>query len=353
MTDAILSPVLPLRDIVVFPHMVVPLFVGREKSIAALEEVMRDEKRIVLLTQKDSSNDDPGPEDIYGRGCIAKIMQLLKLPDGTVRVLVEGEERIVVDAFTDRNDIIEAHVAIVADELPPTTEGKALVSSVVEGFNGFSKLNKKIAEEISASVAETKDPSKLADLIAVHLNAPQEEKQKLLAESKVSARLEKILRLIEGEMSVLSVEKKIRGRVKRQMEKTQREYYLNEQMKAIKKELHEGQDGDIDELDELAAQVKDTKLSKEARKKADKELKKLKQMPPMSAESTVSRNYLDWIVSVPWGKKSRVHKDIRKAKAILDQDHYGLDKVKERILEYLAVQQRTNKVKVPVLCQHV
>ena len=347
MTDAILSPVLPLRDIVVFPHMVVPLFVGREKSIAALEEVMRDEKRIVLLTQKDSSYDDPGPEDIYGRGCIAKIMQLLKLPDGTVRVLVEGEERIVVEAFTDRNDIIEAHVAIVADELPPATEGKALVSSVVEGFNGFSKLNKKIAEEISASVAETKDPSKLADLIAVHLNAPQEEKQKLLAESKVSARLEKILRLIEGEMSVLSVEKKIRGRVKRQMEKTQREYYLNEQMKAINTEL--GNDAP-DEMAELTKKIEDTKFSKEARTKVDAEVKRLKNMSPMSAEANVSRNYIDWMLSVPWGKRKRLQKDLAEAQRILDADHYGLDKVKDRIIENLAVQLRTKKLKGPILC---
>ncbi len=347
MTDAILSPVLPLRDIVVFPHMVVPLFVGREKSIAALEEVMRDEKRIVLLTQKDSSNDDPGADDIYGRGCIAKIMQLLKLPDGTVRVLVEGEERIVVEAFTDRKDIIEAYVEIVADEVPEAAEGKALVSSVVEGFNGFAKLNKKIAEEISTSVAETKDPSKLADLIAVHLNAPQEEKQKLLAESKVAARLEKILRLIEGEMSVLSVEKKIRGRVKRQMEKTQREYYLNEQMKAINTEL--GNDAP-DEMAELAKKIEDTKFSKEARDKVDAEIKRLKNMSPMSAEANVSRNYIDWMLSVPWGKRKRLQKDLAEAQKILDADHYGLDKVKDRIIENLAVQLRTKKLKGPILC---
>ena len=347
MTDAILSPVLPLRDIVVFPHMVVPLFVGREKSIAALEEVMRDEKRIVLLTQKDSSNDDPGADDIYGRGCIAKIMQLLKLPDGTVRVLVEGEERIAVEAFTDRKDIIEAYVEIVADEVPETTEGKALVASVVEGFNGFSKLNKKIAEEISTSVAETKDPSKLADLIAVHLNAPQEEKQKLLAEFKVAARLEKILRLIEGEMSVLSVEKKIRGRVKRQMEKTQREYYLNEQMKAINTEL--GNDAP-DEMAELAKKIEDTKFSKEARDKVDAEIKRLKNMSPMSAEANVSRNYIDWMLSVPWGKRKRLQKDLKEAQKILDADHYGLDKVKDRIIENLAVQLRTKKLKGPILC---
>jgi ATP-dependent Lon protease len=347
MTDAILSPVLPLRDIVVFPHMVVPLFVGREKSIKALEDVMRDEKRIVLLTQKDSASDNPTSEDIYGRGCIAKIMQLLKLPDGTVRVLVEGEERVVVEAFTDREDVIEAYVDIVQDEMPPADEAKALVSTVVEGFNGFAKLNKKIAEEISTSVSETKDPSKLADLIAVHLNAPQEEKQKLLAETKVAARLEKILRLIEGEMSVLSVEKKIRGRVKRQMEKTQREYYLNEQMKAINTEL--GNDAP-DEMAELSKQIDDTKFTTEAREKVDKEMKRLKNMSPMSAEANVSRNYIDWMLSVPWGKRKRLQKDLTKAQKILDADHYGLDKVKDRIIENLAVQLRTKKLKGPILC---
>lgn len=347
MTDAILSPVLPLRDIVVFPHMVVPLFVGREKSIKALEEVMRDEKRIVLLTQKDSACDEPGADDIYDRGCIAKIMQLLKLPDGTVRVLVEGEERIVVESFTDRSEILEAHVNIVPDEMPEADKSKALVASVVEGFNGFAKLNKKIAEEISTSVAETKNPSKLADLIAVHLNAPQEEKQKLLAEYKVAVRIEKILRLIEGEMSVLSVEKKIRGRVKRQMEKTQREYYLNEQMKAINTEL--GNDAP-DEVAELAKKIEDTKFSKEARDKVDAEVKRLKNMSPMSAEANVSRNYIDWMLSVPWGKRKRLQKDLTQAQNILDEDHYGLDKVKDRIIENLAVQLRTKKLKGPILC---
>ena len=347
MTEAILSPVLPLRDIVVFPHMVVPLFVGREKSIKALEEVMRDEKRIVLLTQKDSTCDDPGADDIYDRGCIAKIMQLLKLPDGTVRVLVEGEERIVVESFTDRSEILEAHVNIVPDEMPEADKSKALVDSVVEGFNGFAKLNKKIAEEISTSVAETKNPSKLADLIAVHLNAPQEEKQKLLAEYKVAVRIEKILRLIEGEMSVLSVEKKIRGRVKRQMEKTQREYYLNEQMKAINTEL--GNDAP-DEAAELAKKIEDTKFTKEARDKVDAEVKRLKNMSPMSAEANVSRNYIDWMLSVPWGKRKRLQKNLTQAQDILDEDHYGLDKVKDRIIENLAVQLRTKKLKGPILC---
>lgn len=347
MPGTLLSPVLPLRDIVVFPHMVVPLFVGREKSIKALEDVMRDEKRIVLLTQKDRLSDTPGPEDIYDRGCIAKIMQLLKLPDGTVRVLVEGEERVAVKSFTDREDFIEAHVDIIADVAAPAKIGKALVDSVGEGFAGFAKLNKKIAEEISTSVSETKDPSKLADLVAVHLNAPLEEKQKLLAEEKVEKRLEKILRLIEGEMSVLSVEKKIRGRVKRQMEKTQREYYLNEQMKAINTEL--GNDAP-DEIAELNKKIEDTKFTKEARDKVEAEIKRLKNMSPMSAEANVSRNFIDWMLSVPWGKRKRLQKDLTRAQEILDADHYGLDKVKDRIIENLAVQLRTKKIKGPILC---
>ena len=347
MPDTLLSPVLPLRDIVGFPHMVVPLFVGRDKSIKALEEVMREEKRIVLLTQKDRLADDPGPEDIYDRGCIAKIMQLLKLPDGTVRVLVEGEERVAVQSFTSREDYIEANVDIIADVPAPAKIGKALVASVGEGFAGFAKLNKKIAEEISASVSETKDPSKLADLVAVHLSAPLEEKQKLLAEEKIEKRLEKILRLIEGEMSVLSVEKKIRGRVKRQMEKTQREYYLNEQMKAINTEL--GNDAP-DEIAELNKKIEDTKFTKEAREKVEAEIKRLKNMSPMSAEANVSRNFIDWMLSVPWGKRKRLQKDLTRAQEILDADHYGLDKVKDRIIENLAVQLRTKKLKGPILC---
>lgn len=347
MTETILSPVLPLRDIVVFPHMVVPLFVGREKSIKALEDVMRDEKRIVLLTQKDSAADDPTSDDIYDRGCIAKIMQLLKLPDGTVRVLVEGEERVKVEAFTDRKDTIEAYVQIIEDILPPAKKSKELVDSVIEGFGGFAKLNKKIAGEIPTSVAETKDPSKLTDLIAVHLNSPQEEKQELLGQEDVTKRLEKILRLIEGEMSVLSVEKKIRGRVKRQMEKTQREYYLNEQMKAINTEL--GNDAP-DEIAELNKKIEETKFTKEARDKVDAEVKRLKNMSPMSAEANVSRNYIEWMLSVPWGKRKRLQKDLDKAQAILDADHYGLDKVKDRIIENLAVQLRTKKLKGPILC---
>ena len=345
--DTILSPVLPLRDIVVFPHMVVPLFVGREKSIKALEEVMRDEKRIVLLTQIDPAVDDPNAEDVYDRGCIAKILQLLKLPDGTVRVLVEGEERVVVEAFTDTKDFIEAYVAIEDDVIAKAGVLKPLAANVTEAFTGFAKLNKKIAEEVSTSVSELKDASKLSDTVAVHLNAPLEEKQTLLSEVSVEKRLEKILRLIEGEMSVLSVEKRIRGRVKRQMEKTQREYYLNEQMKAIQTEL--GNDGP-DEIAELAKKIGDTKFTTEAREKAEAELKRLKAMSPMSAEANVSRNYLDWMLSVPWSKRKRLQKDLDKAQTVLDDDHYGLDKVKDRIIEHLAVQTRMKKMKGPILC---
>jgi len=346
-TDSFLTPILPLRDIVVFPHMVVPLFVGRDQSIKALEEVMRDEKRIVLLTQKDPDTDDPKGEDVYDRGCIAKILQLLKLPDGTVRVLVEGEERIVVEAFTDNDAFMECYVSIEDDVLTDKKILKALAGNVTEAFSGFAKLNKKVAEEVTTSVSEIKSPSKLSDIVAVHLNAPLEEKQTLLSEVKVEKRLEKILRLIEGEMSILSVEKRIRGRVKRQMEKTQREYYLNEQMKAIQSEM--GNDGP-DEMEELAKAISETKFTKEAKEKAEAELKRLKSMSPMSAEANVSRNYLDWMLSVPWNKRKRLRKNLTEAQKVLDDDHYGLDKVKDRILEHLAVQTRTKKLKGPILC---
>lgn len=348
MTDTSLFPVLPLRDIVVFPHMVVPLFVGREKSIKALEEVMRQEKRILLLTQKNADEDEPTPKDIYKKGCIAKVLQLLKLPDGTVRVLVEGGERASVTEFTKRKDYFEAHASVDVDTIEDEKATKGLMNAVVAQFENYAKLNKKIAEEVGQSVAETKDPSKLSDIIAVHLGADIAAKQKLLQDSSVSSRLEQILGLIDGEASVLKVEKKIRGRVKRQMEKTQREYYLNEQMKAIQTELG-GPDGK-DELGELVEKIEKTKLSKEAKEKADAEIKRLRQMSPMSAEANVSRNYLDWLLSVPWGKKKRVQRDLVKAQDILDADHYGLDKVKERIIEHLAVQVRTKKVKGPILC---
>ncbi len=346
-TEATTLPVLPLRDIVVFPHMVVPLFVGREKSIAALEEVMRQEKRIFLLTQKDADTDEPGLDDIHHFGSVAKILQLLKLPDGTVRVLVEGQYRAKVVEFTENDTFMEA----VADKAPDTPEDpaslKALMNAVEADFNRYAKLNKKIAEEVVTSVAEIDEPSKLCDVIAVHLNCQLEDKQKLLELQDVSARMEYILALIDGELSVLKVEKKIRGRVKRQMEKTQREYYLNEQMKAIQTEL--GNDGP-DEVAELSEKIEKTKFTKEAKEKAVAELRKLKQMSPMSAEANVSRNYIDWLLSVPWNKKKRLRTDLSKAQEILDTDHYGLDKVKERIVEHLAVQTRTKKIKGPILC---
>lgn len=348
MSEIVTLPVLPLRDIVVFPHMVVPLFVGREKSIKSLEEVMRLEKRIFLVTQKDADNDDPAQDDIHANGCIAKILQLLKLPDGTVRVLVEGEQRAAIHKFLDNDAFIEAEIAVSEDDLSGDPKLQALQNTVLENFEKYAKLNKKIAEEVVTSVSETKDAAKLTDIVAVHLNANLEAKQKLVAESSVMARLEQLLTLIEGELSVLKVEKKIRGRVKRQMEKTQREYYLNEQMKAIQNELGNGETPD--EMAELKKRVDETKFSKEARKKTEAELKKLNQMSPMSAEANVSRNYIDWMLSVPWGKKKRVRKDLKEAQSILDDDHYGLEKVKDRIVEHLAVQTRTKKVKGPILC---
>ena len=344
----VLLPVLPLRDIVVFPHMVVPLFVGRDKSVKALEEVMRAEKRIFLLTQRSADDDDPHIDEVHHDGCIATILQLLKLPDGTVRVLVEGEQRAKVGKFTDRTEYFEAYAEPQADVLGKAKDVEALMRSVVSHFENFVTLNKKVAEEVVTSVSEAKDPSKLADTIAVHLNVKIPEKQALLEEHNVAKRLERIFAALDSEISVLKVEKKIRGRVKRQMEKTQREYYLNEKMKAIQTELGNGEEGD--ELSEITDKIEKTKLTKEAREKADAEIKKLRKMSPMSAEANVSRNYLDWLLSVPWGKSKRVQSDLGKAQAQLDGDHYGLDKVKERILEHLAVQKRTKKIKGPILC---
>lgn len=347
MTEAITLPVLPLRDIVVFPHMVVPLFVGREKSIKALEEVMRLEKRIFLLTQKEADTDEPSIDDIHHFGCIAKILQLLKLPDGTVRVLVEGQSRAKVQKFLENENFLESEAIEVADVAHKDAPMEALTNAVKDEFARYAKLNKKIADEVISSVADIESPSKACDVIAVHLNANIKEKQKLLQLSDVSDRLEHIMALIDAELSVLKVEKKIRGRVKRQMEKTQREYYLNEQIKAIQTEL--GNDGP-DEIAELQEKIDKTKFSKEAKEKVQAELKKLKQMSPMSAESNVSRNYIDWLLSVPWGKRKRLRSDLDKAQEILDNDHYGLDKVKERIVEHLAVQARTKKIKGPILC---
>ncbi|WP_296585643.1 endopeptidase La [Xanthobacter sp.] len=341
-------PVLPLRDIVVFPHMIVPLFVGREKSIRALEEVMRGDTYILLATQENASDDDPAPEAIFSVGTLATVLQLLKLPDGTVKVLVEGVSRAQVTRYTERTDLYEAEAITLNDEVGDRVEGEALARSVVTEFENYVKLNKKVSPEVVGVVSQIDDHSKLADTVASHLAVKIPEKQGVLETLKVPDRLEKVLGLMESEISVLQVEKRIRTRVKRQMEKTQREYYLNEQMKAIQKEL--GDEDGKDDLQELEDRIKRTKLTKEAREKATHELKKLRQMSPMSAEATVVRNYLDWLLSIPWGVKSKVKKDLNYAQEILDSDHYGLDKVKERIVEYLAVQSRANKLTGPILC---
>ena len=341
-------PVLPLRDIVVFPHMIVPLFVGREKSIRALEEVMRGDTYILLATQENASDDDPAPEAIFSVGTLATVLQLLKLPDGTVKVLVEGVSRAQVTRYTDRTDLYEAEAITLNDEIGDRVEAEALGRSVVTEFENYVKLNKKVSPEVVGVVGQIDDHSKLADTVASHLAVKIPEKQAVLETLKVADRLEKVLGLMESEISVLQVEKRIRTRVKRQMEKTQREYYLNEQMKAIQKEL--GDEDGKDDLQELEDRIKRTKLTKEAREKATHELKKLRQMSPMSAEATVVRNYLDWLLSIPWGVKSKVKKDLPYAQEILDADHFGLDKVKERIVEYLAVQSRANKLTGPILC---
>ncbi len=349
MSLANILPVLPLRDIVVFPHMVVPLFVGREKSVRALEVVMKTDKKILLVTQRERDQDDPEPRDMFQVGVVASILQLLKLPDGTVKVLVEGHSRAAVLKFTDETEYYEAEMAPIDENGGVNEETEALSRAVIEQFEGYVKLNKKIPPEALAAIPQITDPSKLADNIAAHLAVKISDRQQLLEVFNVSKRLEKVFALMEGEISVLQVEKKIRGRVKRQMEKTQREYYLNEQMKAIQRELGEPDDA-RDELIELEKRIKKTKLSKEARTKADSELKKLRNMSPMSAESTVVRNYLDWLLSIPWGKGKAKPIDIALAEKILDEDHYGLEKVKERILEYLAVQARTGMLKGPILC---
>ncbi len=341
-------PVLPLRDIVVFPHMIVPLFVGREKSIKALEEVMRSDTFILLATQKNASDDEPATDAIFSIGTLASVLQLLKLPDGTVKVLVEGAARAQVKQYTDREDYFEAEAEVIADTAGDQVEAEALARSVVNEFEGYVKLNKKVSPEVVGVVQQIEDYAKLADTVASHLAVKIPDKQLILEIPTVTERLEKVLGLMESEISVLQVEKRIRTRVKRQMEKTQREYYLNEQMKAIQKEL--GDEDGKDELAELEEKIKRTKLSKEAREKAQHELKKLRQMSPMSAEATVVRNYLDWLLSIPWGKKSKIKKDLVLAEQILDADHYGLEKVKERIVEYLAVQQRANKLTGPILC---
>ena len=347
--QGIVYPVLPLRDIVVFPGMIVPLFVGREKSVKALEEVMKDDKQILLIAQKNASQDDPGPEDIYTIGTLGTVLQLLKLPDDTVKVLVEGGRRVRVTGYTDRADFFEARAIEMEEVAAESSELQAAARTVVSEFENYVKLNKKVPPEVVVSINKIEEPAKLADTISAHLALKVAEKQKLLELDSVSKRLERILGLMEGEIGVLQVEKKIRNRVKRQMEKTQREYYLNEQMKAIQKELGETEDG-RDEVSELEKRIRKTRLSKEAREKANAELKKLRTMSPMSAEATVVRNYLDWLLSIPWRKPTKIIKDLKYAEEILNADHHGLEKVKERILEYLAVQQRVDKMKGPILC---
>ena len=343
-------PVLPLRDVVVYPHMVIPLFVGRDKSIQALDNAMRDSKQVLLVAQKEAEVDDPGEDDLYTVGTLSNILQLLKLPDGTVKVLVEGAERSRVRHFTDSEPFLVAAVEPMMDEPGANDEEMdVLVRTVVNTFDQYVKLNKRIPPEVLNSLSGIEDPSRLADTIAAHMTIKIEEKQSVLESPQITHRLERLMTLMEGEVDMLEMEKRIRGRVKQQMEKNQREYYLNEQMKAIQKEL-----GDMDdvpsELDELAQKVHKSGMPQAARTKAEAELNKLRQMSPMSAEATVVRNYIDWMVGMPWKKRSKVNNDLAHAQKILDAEHYGLEKVKERILEYLAVQQRVRKLKGPILC---
>src|SRR5688572_3367073 len=344
-------PVLPLRDIVVFPHMIVPLFVGRDKSVAALESAMAADKSIFLVSQLDPAEDDPDREALYELGVVATVLQLLKLPDGTVRVLVEGRQRAMLKTLRQEGTHLAAEVELIESGEPEGAEVQALMRSVVEQFENYSKLNRKLPAETAVQLGQIEEASKLADAVAANINIKVADKQALLAELDAVRRIEMAFAFMEGELGVLQVEKKIRSRVKRQMEKTQREYYLNEQLKAIQRELgNAGEEGEGDELAELAKKIERTKLSKEARGKAQSELKKLRAMAPMSAEATVSRNYLDVLLGLPWGRKSKLKHDITEAERILDEDHYGLEKVKERIVEYLAVQVRTNRLKGPILC---
>lgn len=344
-------PVLPLRDIVVFPHMIVPLFVGRDKSVAALEAAMAADKEIFLVAQLDPANDDPGRDDLYDTGVSAEVMQLLKLPDGTVRVLVAGKQRGKLETMAEQDGYLTATVSPVAEKEATGKETQALMRSVVEQFENYAKLNRKLPAETAVQLGEIEEASRLADAVAGNIAVKVADKQSLLVEDDPQKRLEMVFAFMEGELGVLQVEKKIRSRVKRQMEKTQREYYLNEQLKAIQRELgNEGEEGEGDEIAELTQKIATLKLSKEARGKAQAELKKLKTMAPMSAEATVVRNYLDVLLGLPWGKKSKLKRDLVEAEAVLDADHYGLEKVKDRIIEYLAVQARTNKLKGPILC---
>ena len=348
--EAQMVPVLPLRDVVVFPFMVIPLFVGRAKSIRALEDAMSGEKQILLVSQKNAADDDPQPENIYRIGTLATILQLLKLPDGTVKVLVEGTDRAKIVSFLPAEESLRAQVQIVASGAANDRELEALMRSVSAQFEAYVKLNKKIPPEILSTLASMDDPARLADTVAAHLGLKLEEKQEILEKADTRARLEHLLGMMESEIDLLQVEKRIRGRVKRQMEKSQREYYLNEQMKAIQKELGDLSEEGGGELDELARKIDKAGMPKDVRAKADAELKKLRMMSPMSAEATVVRNYIDWLVGVPWRKRSKITKDLKRAKAILDADHYGLEDVKERILEYLAVQERVGNSRGPILC---
>ena len=342
-------PMLPLRDVVVFPHMVIPLFVGREKSIKALDHAMESGKQIFLAAQHDAADDDPSPEHIYEIGTVANILQLLKLPDGTVKVLVEGTARAAIVRYVQSEETFEVDAVDVNDELIDEREAEVLIRTVVTEFEQYVKLNQKIPPEVLTSLSGIEEPGRLADTIAAHLTLRNEEKQKILEYASSRERLEHILGIMESEIDLLQVEKRIRGRVKKQMEKSQREYYLNEQMKAIQNELGEMEDAP-NEMDELQKKIEEAGMSKEALEKAESELKKLRMMSPMSAEATVVRNYIDWLVQVPWKKRTRVSKDLAKAESMLEGDHYGLDKVKERILEYLAVQQRIKKIRGPILC---
>ncbi|CDZ77652.1 Lon protease [Legionella massiliensis] len=344
-------PVLPLRDVVVYPHMVIPLFVGRDKSIKALEASMVDNKRIFLVAQRKSSNDDPSPEDVFTVGTISSVLQLLKLPDGTVKVLVEGEQRAKVTAYTLESGFLEASLEPIEEvsDLLKDQEIEILMRSLMSQFEQYIKLNKKIPPEVLSSLASIEEPGRLADTIAAHLSLKVDDKQELLETVDVGTRLERLMAAIEGEIDLLHVEKRVRGRVKRQMEKSQREYYLNEQIKAIQKELGEmGEEGN--EIEQLEASINKAGMPKEAKEKSLSELHKLKMMSPMSAEATVIRNYLDWMLSVPWKRKNKIQFDLRKAEKLLDKEHYGLEKVKERIIEYLAVQQRVKRLKGPILC---
>jgi ATP-dependent Lon protease len=349
MAESRVFPVLPLRDIVVYPKMAAPLFVGREKSVRALDEVMRKDKQILLAAQMDASEDEPSTDRIFTVGTVATVVQLLKLPDGTVRVLVEGGYRAKITNFHENENFFEAEAEELPDENADTAEARAVARAVTDQWDNFTKLSRKTQPEVQQAISVITEPSRLADSVAAHLSVKIPDKQALLELTDVPQRLERILSLIEGEVGMLQVERKIRNRVKRQMEKTQREYYLNEQMKAIQRELGDGDEGRED-IAELENRIKNTKLSKEAKTKAEAEMKKLRQMSPMSAESTVVRNYLDWLLSLPWGNKKKIKKDIDAAQVVLDEDHYGLDKVKDRILEYLAVQARTNKLRGPILC---